>query len=434
MTEPAPSASSADTFLTVAVSSRALFDLDAADRVFREQGLEAYQKYKIKHENDPLAPGESFALVRKLLAINKRLDRRRVDVILLSRNSADTGLRVFNSIAKHDLNIMRAAFRSGESPYLYAKPFGCDLFLSTEAGDVAQARENGVAAATLLDAGGWSGDRPAADSETLKIAFDFSWADAETILANGASACLPDLDPLPGGAAATGPRTAIAPCPKPLAESHGAPIPALRLRLGTAIDQIAIAPGEPTGAWKENGQAFFEYTPADAVPLSATVHSGRYATADTTWRGVAIRAHHHPAHAHLAARMLAHGTAALAASAAPQTGRWLHVVEVPDYTPLHRPPALLGFPRRVPTPPPTTPATGVLRYSEHAPMAVSKVARWRTWTYLRSGARRRPCRTRGRDVSYTHSHSAIARFDKPAPHAVACCVRCRTLGKDGVHV
>ena len=217
-------------------------------------------------------------------------------------------------------------------------------------------------------------NRPLEPKETLKIAFDFSWADAETILANGASACLADLVPLPGGAAATGPRTTTAPCPQSLAEWHGASIPALRLRIGTAIDQIAIAPGEPTGAWKENGQAFFEYTPAGTVPLSATVHSGRYATADTAWRGVTIHAHHHPAHAHLAARMLAHGAAALAASAAPQTGRWLHVVEVPDHTPLHRPPTLLGFPRRVPTPPPTTPTTGVLRYSEHAPMAVSKVA------------------------------------------------------------
>ena len=176
MTEPDPGtaarASSADAFLTVAVSSRALFDLDAADRVFREQGLEAYQKYQIKHENETLGPGGSFALVRKLLAINKRLGRRRVDVILLSRNSADTGLRVFKSITAHDLDIMRAAFRSGESPYLYAKPFGCDLFLSTEADDVARALASGVAAATLLGAGGWSGDRPAADGETLKIAFD----------------------------------------------------------------------------------------------------------------------------------------------------------------------------------------------------------------------------------------------------------------------
>lgn len=39
----------------------------------------------------------------------------RVEVILLSRNSADTGLRVFSSIRYHGLNITRAAFTRGES-------------------------------------------------------------------------------------------------------------------------------------------------------------------------------------------------------------------------------------------------------------------------------------------------------------------------------
>lgn len=169
---PADAAPPAAPFLTVAVSSRALFDLDAADRVFREQGLGAYRDYQIERENKPLAPGESFALVRKLLAINERLRQRRVDVILLSRNSADTGLRVFNSIAEHKLDIVRAVFCSGESPYRYAKPFRCDLFLSTEADDVRQALASGVAAATLLRTGG-SRDRRVADSgEILKIAFD----------------------------------------------------------------------------------------------------------------------------------------------------------------------------------------------------------------------------------------------------------------------
>ena len=106
----------AQTFLTVAISSRALFDLDDSDAVYREQGLDAYRRYQIQHENETLEPGSGLPFVTKLLGINKLLGRRRVDVILLSRNSADTGLRVFNSIATHGLDIRRAAFSSGSSP------------------------------------------------------------------------------------------------------------------------------------------------------------------------------------------------------------------------------------------------------------------------------------------------------------------------------
>ena len=157
-------------FLTVAVSSRALFDLDHSDKVFREQGLDAYRNYQIAHENEVLAPGRGFAFVRKLLAINDLLDApRRVDVILLSRNSPDTGLRVFNSIDEHGLDVVRAAFSSGASPYRYAEAFGCDLFLSTDAEDVARAIASGTAAATLLTEGAAA---PEGDPKTLKIAFD----------------------------------------------------------------------------------------------------------------------------------------------------------------------------------------------------------------------------------------------------------------------
>ena len=156
-----------EAFLTVAISSRALFDLDASDAVYREQGLEAYRHYQIKHENEPLEPGPGFPFVAKLLHINQLLGARRVDIVLLSRNSADTGLRVFNSIAKHDLKIVRAAFSSGASPYRYAQAFKCDLFLSAEHQDVVRALESGVAAATLLST---QPSRNAAD--VLKIAFD----------------------------------------------------------------------------------------------------------------------------------------------------------------------------------------------------------------------------------------------------------------------
>ena len=155
--------------LIVAISSRALFNLDDSHRVYEEDGLEAYARYQIEREEDVLAPGEAFPLVNKLLGINERLGGDpRVEVILLSRNSADTGLRVFNSIQHHDLNITRAAFSGGESPYRYISAFGSHLFLSTDSQDVSQALDSGVAAATLMPSGSSS---EMGDSQ-LRFAFD----------------------------------------------------------------------------------------------------------------------------------------------------------------------------------------------------------------------------------------------------------------------
>ncbi|GAA5523617.1 hypothetical protein Maes01_00165 [Microbulbifer aestuariivivens] len=154
--------------LVIAISSRALFDLRESHQVFEEQGLEAFSSYQIERENDVLPKGDAFPLVEKFLQINQRLEGEpKVEVILLSRNSADTGLRVFNSIEHYGLTITRAAFCNGESPYRYIAPFGCDLFLSSDGRDVRHALEQGVAAATLIA----GGSRQRAD-DTLRFAFD----------------------------------------------------------------------------------------------------------------------------------------------------------------------------------------------------------------------------------------------------------------------
>lgn len=154
--------------LVVAVSSRALFNLDESHAIFETQGKEAFCQYQIEHEDEILAPGYGFALVQKLLAINESCpDDPLVEIILLSQNSADTGLRIFNSIAHHQLNIIRAAFTSGVSPYSYISAFGAHLFLSANADDVAKALDAGFAAATIL-----CGPSMTQHSDQLRIAFD----------------------------------------------------------------------------------------------------------------------------------------------------------------------------------------------------------------------------------------------------------------------
>ena len=151
--------------LVVAISSRALFDLAESHRIYTEDGVEAYQRFQIEHEDEVLAPGPAFGLVVKLLRLN-RPPRQYVEVILLSRNSADTGLRVFNSIKHHGLAITRAAFTRGESTSRYVPAFGAHLFLSADTGDVRRALEEGYAAATIFPSA------PTNDSDELRIAFD----------------------------------------------------------------------------------------------------------------------------------------------------------------------------------------------------------------------------------------------------------------------
>ncbi len=153
--------------LVVAISSRALFDLEESHSIYESKGVEAYQNYQINHENDPLKPGSAFHLVHKLLNINQGQVHPLVEVILLSRNSADTGLRVFNSIKHYDLNITRAVFTSGQTPYLYVPAFGAHLFLSADPRDVRQALQAGYAAATIVSA-----VTNANQSPQLRIAFD----------------------------------------------------------------------------------------------------------------------------------------------------------------------------------------------------------------------------------------------------------------------
>lgn len=156
--------------MVIAISSRALFDLEESHRVFEKEGVEAYCRYQLERENEILKPGTAFPLVQKLLRLNELGEaRERVEVILLSRNSADTSLRVFNSIQEHNLPITRAAFTNGSSPFKYVEPFGADVFLSTDPEDVASTLGAGFAAATMLPS---NTKNSAANKGKLSIAFD----------------------------------------------------------------------------------------------------------------------------------------------------------------------------------------------------------------------------------------------------------------------
>lgn len=136
--------------LVIGVSSRALFDLTAENEIFRSQGVEAYCQYQVEHEKDLLAPGNGFRLIEALLNINKIPGQEgRVEVIIMSHNSPDTSLRVFNSIAHYGLDISRAVLASGASLTPYLEAFHTDLYLSADEGDVQSAIDCGIAAGII---------------------------------------------------------------------------------------------------------------------------------------------------------------------------------------------------------------------------------------------------------------------------------------------
>lgn len=152
--------------LVVGIASSALFDLTDSDRVFREEGEEAYRRFQEDNRDRPLEPGVAFPFARRLLSLN---DISPVDVIVLSRNDPDTGLRVMRSIAHHRLPISRAIFTQGRAPYRFMPALNMCLFLSADETDVRQAVEMGLPAGRVLDSTFVDDEQ----DDELRIGFDF---------------------------------------------------------------------------------------------------------------------------------------------------------------------------------------------------------------------------------------------------------------------
>ena len=156
--------------LVVGISSRALFDLETENKIFEEQGLDAYETYQIEHENDVLKPGTAFPLVKALHRLNSG-DERLTEIIIMSKNSANTSLRIFKSIEKYGLDVSRAALVSGKSIAPYLTSFKTDLFLSADEYDVQEAINAGFAAGIICSHDDLPID-PDQEINEIRIAFD----------------------------------------------------------------------------------------------------------------------------------------------------------------------------------------------------------------------------------------------------------------------
>lgn len=137
--------------LKIAVTTRALFQLENENQIYVDKGKKAYEEHQIKKEQDLLRKGAAFSLIQSLLSINSiETTKDKVEVLLVTRNNANTGIRVFNSINKYGLNITRGVFTGGGELVPYLSALNIDLFLTANSTDAQSAIDAGIPAATLL--------------------------------------------------------------------------------------------------------------------------------------------------------------------------------------------------------------------------------------------------------------------------------------------
>lgn len=155
--------------LVIGVSSRALFDLEEANRIYETKGVDAYTRYQMEHVEEVLEPGSGFPLIKALLQLNAITQGpRKAEVVVMSRNNPATSLRMFNSIRHYELDIQRAALAGGTSLTPYLDAFDVDLFLSAHDDDVRLALKSGIAAARIYTPPAQVSD----PRDQIRIAFD----------------------------------------------------------------------------------------------------------------------------------------------------------------------------------------------------------------------------------------------------------------------
>ena len=159
---------SLDDKLVVAISSRALFNLEEENRIFEAGDDAGYMKLQLERLDVPAQPGIAYSLVRKLLRFNDD-GVQRVEVVILSRNDPVSGMRVFRSGVANGISLQRGVFTQGRPPFGYLRPLRAHLFLSVNAEDVREALNAGFPAARVLVESVHASD---AYPNEVRIAFD----------------------------------------------------------------------------------------------------------------------------------------------------------------------------------------------------------------------------------------------------------------------
>jgi 5'-nucleotidase len=177
---------SVETKLVVGISSTALFDFSTEHAIFTNEGPEAFRAYQIAHRSDVPLPGAAFPFIKRLLHLNKIFpDQIPVEVVILSRNDPEAGLRMMYAMPTYGLEISRAFFLSGKAPYPYMASVNACLYLSTNKEEVKEAIRAGYPAGHVLPCSSFDDT----NDTQLRIAFDFDGVlvddEAETKYADG---------------------------------------------------------------------------------------------------------------------------------------------------------------------------------------------------------------------------------------------------------
>lgn len=158
--------------LVVGITPSALFDISETHQVFDQNGIDEYRRYQDENLSVPLPQGAAFPFVQRLLAINDlQPDDPLVEVIVMAKDDAVTGLRIMKSIESYGLDVKRAVFTEGVAPYRYIDAFNICLFLSGSATDAAAAAAAGYPAGKVL--GHAALDDDGDDPGALRVALDF---------------------------------------------------------------------------------------------------------------------------------------------------------------------------------------------------------------------------------------------------------------------
>jgi 5'-nucleotidase len=157
--------------LVVGISSRALFNLEYENKIFKDKGLEEYTKYQLDNIDKLPHPGTGFRLIKNMLSLNKDSPERKIEVIIMSKNNAATSLRITRAMESYKLDITRSAWTGGASLANYLGAYKVDLFLSADHSDVQEAINEGFAAATIYTPPKKIHEKNP-DKDIIKIAFD----------------------------------------------------------------------------------------------------------------------------------------------------------------------------------------------------------------------------------------------------------------------
>ena len=155
--------------LKVAVSARALFDLEESNKLFLKKGAKAFIKHTRKNQDIPLGQGVAFPLVKALLKLNEiNPNKELVEIVVITSFVPACGIRILRSITHHELDINRSNF-TGDVPIVdYLDAFKVDLLLTKSDEDAQAAVKRGIAAAIMYDIP----ETAKHEGNQIKIAFD----------------------------------------------------------------------------------------------------------------------------------------------------------------------------------------------------------------------------------------------------------------------